>query len=254
LEPETITFAGKEKLYRKEGKERPVIFGTWMRISAAAVIMGLVAITWIFTQNNLKSAGNHSVASSPQTVKTPTEEVKQPVTKETVAALHEKPAVKVATETGANPVKKHEVKIANEGIAASTIKNTPNEVVAGINKKTELVKTVAPTPKPSVEAIASTRTTNKNNLPMVNDDRINGTVITKYVEETGTSLATQAAYREIDNQEDDEERSFYIGSAEINKNKLKGLFKKAASLIGKKTNKSDGERTLKIAGFEIKSK
>jgi hypothetical protein len=60
-------------------------------------------------------------------------------------------------------------------------------------------------------------------------------------------------YREVASQDDEEEKSFFIGSAEINKNKLKGLFKKAAGIFGKKNDKEDGERSLRIASFEIRS-
>jgi len=67
-------------------------------------------------------------------------------------------------------------------------------------------------------------------------------------------IASHAVYKELDTRETDEENTFYIGSAEINKNKLKGLFKKAASLFERKNDQHDEERTLKIAVFEIKSK
>jgi hypothetical protein len=61
-----------------------------------------------------------------------------------------------------------------------------------------------------------------------------------------------AVYREVDTNE--EENSVLIGGAQINKNKLKGLFKKAAQLLGKKSSDNEEEKTLQIAGFEFKSK
>src|SRR5205085_9635845 len=104
------------------------------------------------------------------------------------------------------------------------------------------------------DAIASAKIPDNSTSPVVNDEPINATVANKGPFEKDATIAKHAVYREIDNTEEDEEKSFYIGSAEINKNKLKGLFKKATSLFEKKNTSDDREKTIKIAGFEIKSK
>ena len=67
-----------------------------------------------------------------------------------------------------------------------------------------------------------------------------------------TSLISQAAYTEIDTHNDDD-KTLYIGSIQINKNKLKGLFKKASGIFGKKETKEPNDKSVQVAGFEIRS-
>jgi hypothetical protein len=65
------------------------------------------------------------------------------------------------------------------------------------------------------------------------------------------SYAKEALYHEIDNS--DEDKTIYIGGAEINKNKLKGLFKKAVNFLEKRAGKNTDEKTIQIAAFELRS-
>ena len=53
--------------------------------------------------------------------------------------------------------------------------------------------------------------------------------------------------------EDEDDHIILIGSAEINKNKLKSLLGKASSLFKRKGNKhDDDDKTISIANFELK--
>ncbi|MCW3106551.1 MAG: hypothetical protein JWQ09_1057 [Segetibacter sp.] len=259
LEPESILFAGKEKLYRKEEKERRVIFINWMRISAAAAIMGIATITWFFSQNNnQRSARNNPIAVTNKIVKPSPEKTGQPtkpaVKEETVAILHEKRPVKAETATKVAIAKNDGSKRGNDVFTANTIKNKPAQPIVPTEKIAVETENPVQEKKSFEDAIASARIPGNSSSAVVNSEPINATLASKHTLEQDATLAKHVVYREINNEEDDEEKSFYIGSAEINKNKLKGLFKKAASLFEKKNNNNDGERTLKIAGFEIKSK
>ena len=66
-----------------------------------------------------------------------------------------------------------------------------------------------------------------------------------------SSIVSNAVYKEMSEDEDD--HIILIGSAEINKNKLKSLLGKASSLFKRKGNKhDDDDKTISIANFELK--
>lgn len=54
-------------------------------------------------------------------------------------------------------------------------------------------------------------------------------------------LAQQVVYRELDTETDSNNKSLLIGSVEINKDKLRGFFRKAASIF--KSKKSEEAQT-----------
>jgi hypothetical protein len=56
------------------------------------------------------------------------------------------------------------------------------------------------------------------------------------------ALASHTLYREIE--ADEEDKTIYIGAAGINKNKLKGLFKKATGFLDKKIGRNINEKLL----------
>jgi hypothetical protein len=251
-------FNGRESLYKKEEKERPVIFMNWMRISIAAALIGLVAITWFFSQNNNSNQGLKLLTSTNNTLKRTPAEVQKiaPIAaNKTVLAIPEKVPVKVESVATAK-VKTKKAGTTNSGtplMAAETSKDKP----AQVKQPAEMVdenENQVPYSRSFEETIASAKITDNRNPSVKKEDadKVKFTAISSV--DQSSSLATHAVYREIDNQENDEENTLYIGSAEINKTKLKDFFKKATHLFERKNSNNDGERTLKIAGFEIKSK
>jgi hypothetical protein len=259
LQPEEIIYTEKEKLYKKEGKEKPVIFLTWTRVSVAAAIVGLIAMTWFFTQNNGHTPANSFTSVPKNSIKklpAKAETVKQDsqAIDRDVASIQPKiPAkaeaeikTKVIVRKGAEPNVKKEV------IAVNVVKNKQTESLVSKVKDDKMTEAPTQDKKAFEQTIASARIDSRNSN-VIKDDAKDVKFANKPSEQNAP-LAAQAVYREIDTQENEEENTFYIGSAEINKTKLKGLFKKATRLFERKNNNNDGERTLKIAGFEIKSK
>ncbi|MEJ7676544.1 MAG: hypothetical protein WKG06_01440 [Segetibacter sp.] len=87
-----------------------------------------------------------------------------------------------------------------------------------------LAETATQKPEP-VQAESHINNLNSNSShDVVSNDGKNDVIINKPIVKDTQPLVTHAVYLETDNIE--EEKSLYIGSAEINKNKLKGLFKK----------------------------
>jgi hypothetical protein len=63
LQPETIVFANKESLYRREEKVRRL--PVWRRVAAAAAILVAVGITAVVVSNNKPGKTDETVASNP---------------------------------------------------------------------------------------------------------------------------------------------------------------------------------------------
>jgi len=246
LQPEAIAFAGKEVLYRKERKVRRIVPLALARVGAAAAVAGIAYISFIFIYNN--SHNKNITTASEKTVpaileKINPDRVQRSVTEQPVAALHPKTANKnKATNVAANTrklrkedtrkvkktekpeeqlavdVKEHENKIKN------TEQQKANEVTA--NREQEIA-----------EVHPNRKNFNDNKKSeIINPDEKNSLMTNEPITE-GKPLVTHAVYLETDNVE--EEKSLYIGSAELNKNKLKGLLKKATVFFDKKIRRSN---------------
>jgi len=257
LTPETIKFTHKEALYRTEKKRRVIPF-TLIKMGVAAAVTGLVAALWIFTQND-NALNNNNLATKHEQAKNYSKpsnithsskaEADQPV-----ALTNEKDTKgKIAEKAKRNTSLKQALK------DSSTLASTTT-VVKQITKK-DLPKNdvaVAETPKSSGENLSVAANETKRNLSSnsssktVNENAAKTTFAVNQNADNGKSFAKEAVYNEINN--DDEDRSLYIGTTEINKNKLRGLLKRATNFLDKKGSNNDTERTVQIASFKIKSK
>lgn len=255
LQTGEIVFEGKHRLYRKE---RKAVIPPWMRVAAAAAVFGLIAITWIFSSNQTMPSTDapvvHSVKPAVVPPKKAVREATSPTpsaSKEAVTGLNEKPGVKqITVKTPPKNTSRERRKIENY-VAESTVgkNNLPVEELT-IRSKVEqagLQKVNQP------EELMVLNKNNKKLLPSATESKNEAVLVKKQRYEWDETLVRGAAYREIDNEQDDEERTFYIGSARINKSKLKGLFKKVVGLFDKKTQ-DESDKTLNIAAFQIKSK
>jgi hypothetical protein len=255
LEPEVVEFTGKEVLYKTE-KERRLIPIMWMRVSVAAAVIGLVAFTWIFSH---QSGTTYKQGTETASANQATKSTENKISGTTVTP---QPADSLEVKTG----EKEEAELAKGAVRdvqqAKTITSTKNnEVAAATVKKSGGVKEISNTantlalaagqqPKEIFEVESGTKPGATTDVRTITDNpRASFAAQKNQTEETHFA---NAVYREVDTNE--EENTVLIGGAQINKNKLKGLFKKAAQLLGKKSSDNEEEKTLQIAGFEFKSK
>lgn len=261
LVPGVIPFIGKSALYRKE-KQRRVIPVAWLRMSAAAAVAGLIALTWVTL---LPYNSGNSVASSEKTInklpgKNSPRKTQQPVTEQPVAALQTEKGKKDIDE--ASTVTKTVTGQKVESIAKNKVEKTgftvtkqqPELVKEPVVPRNALAATNKPVANPKIAntgASTGNDVNSGNSSDLAKDNSAEARPGRHNEVKEEPMLATRALYKEIDS--DDEEKVLYIGAARINKNKLKGLFKKAANFLDKKSNHDDNEKTLRIASFEIKS-
>jgi len=255
MAPEVVEFAHKEVLYKTE-KERRVIPFLWMKVSVAAAVIGLVAFTWIFNNNSNNGDHQRFVTASAKPATTPTED------KNLAATVTQQPLAPLKDNTGNNEqadVATTQPQLVQQQKTLTGTKGTKNsEDAVAIKKKRNAVKDIFNTPPALAATNEQPKETIENTVPVRNNPKVinnspaNATFATLKNIPEETNYSRNAVYREIDTNEED--NPVYVGGTEINKNKLKGLFKKAAKLIGKKSSENDDEKTVKIAGFEFKTK
>jgi hypothetical protein len=254
LEPEVIKFTAKDTLYRTEKKERRVIPIIWMRVSAAAAVVVLAVSMWLLNGNKASDAdrfASNIKTSTPKPVTAINNNVT--VTKKADALLSAKKGQADVADvqiTSRKTSRKENAKASNHSKLPATKtddvsneKYLPNEQLAQV----EIVKPLDEKFNP-VAVIAANNVNRNSNV--LNNNLIKSPE--KQNADAEKSIVHDGVYREVDT--DDDDNTISIGAAQINKNKLRALFKKATNLLDRKVGRNESEKTVQIAGFEIKSK
>lgn len=240
LSPEVIAHPNKKELYRYE-KVKQIELGGWMRISAAAALLLLAVSTWLMWPDQ-QATGVVAVINKPANM---TEEIAEKA--EAVNQTKESSIAKTAIEEPG----KHLIR---ESIAAVSANKVVKQTRTAGNKDN-----VAPTPL-SQKLLPPT----EEMLPaLIKKDIAAAHPHTMLVEENKANMMVEAGsdenitevqhavYKPIE--EEEENNIIYFGAAELNKNKLKNIFKKAAVLFERK-EKNGEEKIVRIASFNFKSK
>lgn len=219
LEPESIVFPDKNLLYRKEEKETPVIPIRWWRIAAAASVIGFGLLVWNwYPKQGLKSELVFSTKIQADTVS---------VTKNSEVATEI-----LETESSGN-TQLYKV--------VTPIRTTPQPVVQRQNFATAETAT-QPMRQPEVKG--STESTTLIAVQNMTEIQQNNTIQPTAETLANTSetavTAMPAVYRELNTEE--ENKSLFVGSIEINKDKLRGFFRKASSIFRNKAARQEEER------------
>ncbi len=248
LIPERLVFKDKKSLYRTE-KERRIIPIFWMRMSVAAAIIAAMVLSWGLFQNNTTATEPIQVAGTNK----PVEKTIDRSSTNNVANVNTQPqAIDII-----------QPKSLDEGVQKQT-SLTSNKVnnprKTNTTKENNQVKQILPSPttitqEEQQQSLVKGETQNNvnNNKEEVafqsnnekKNELSNETINQRDIISLASNqtidgqplLVSNTLYREVDT--NDEERNLYIGSATINKNKIRGLFKKAARLFGKNTNETE---------------
>lgn len=226
LPQETISFGDKSVLYQKE-ERKPVVIG-WWRMAVAAALIGLMVLVW-----NLLPSGKQvdPLVKTGKTTALPTQtnNLKMNTTEATEALATNITKNNSITTTLKNTITAPPLAATNNN--ASTI--ATNEVTAHLTTA-ELANTEQP----------STTIAANNTVPTVidNADHANqlGHAIATPDGSNDAAIVHQTVYKELDT--DDENKSLYLGNLELNRDKLRGFFRKAGNLFKSKI-KSEDDRT-----------
>jgi hypothetical protein len=269
LDPETTTFENKKVLYRRE--ERRVVPMRWMRMAAAAVVIGIAGVLYItipgkdasvINRTNVASNGSSTQPKQVEKVdKVQSPEANNKVEEQEVAQTG-KEKMSAAIKTEVSPV--IEKAIVKKQTALPTAQNSNVAAVTKPETKAEVKTNDLPVRVNSIDvAVNNDNHNNQDHGLAANIDNRNPNsntiaepthkvIAAARVKDDKEQLMKQAVYREVGSNEE-EENIVLIGSAQINKNKLRGLLKKASGLFGKKGDKNEHQKSILIAGFEVKS-
>ncbi len=242
LQPEAIVFGDKSSLYRKEEGRR--IYPLYLRFAAAAALIGIAVLGWWLypagtTHPGVHPVADHSIKTKPVTTQTlpqatdkiqPVAPVQHDIQQSTAVVNKKQPKQNKAVTP---------VPVVNEAPAQHTVNNS--DLADNDNTKGNKDEHIAPLqPLPVIKetdptlANAGNALVNEIKPPTVIDtdgDRDRDKTNTVY-----TQVAYNVPYKVLDTN-DDEDRSVYVGSLELNKDKIRGFLKRAGRLFGSKAKK-----------------
>ncbi|OIQ88957.1 hypothetical protein GALL_291360 [mine drainage metagenome] len=238
LEHETVVFPNKKSLYRKE--EKPAIYFSFSRMAVAAAFVGLLFLVWTIIPSNNKTSDQ--IVSAKNNVATVPE---KKILNDKIAAPQTNPLVAAKNKIEKKTEKKQ------VGNFKAAIIPTPDETKNLIaenkieEKKSSPIKTIRENIVEEKKSIV-TPVSNTDNQLAVNKSK--STVPVSEIKNT----IHPAVYKELNTDEDERNNNIYIGNVEINKDKLRGFFKRAKAAFSK--SKNDDNDNVAIANFSVNTK
>ena len=241
LEPESIVFADKQSLYRKE--EKRVFYIGWQRAAVAAALTGFVILLWTLLPGN-KTQQPSIAKTQPSNIPANTALVKNNTQVSPRIDDHEQ---SVTNSTA----KKNIITASNNAIApaavitntlvrenSSTVHNDMSPKPVAIQKQ-DIIASV------SHNGFETTATSTIQKVSGGNPSVNNADIFKVSVTPDQSNIAANeniqpAVYKELDTE--DEKKSLLLGSLEINKDKLRGFFRKAGSIFRSKS-KNEEDKT-----------
>lgn len=235
LVPEQILFPDKASLYRDEKKERPVIYMRWQRIAVAAVLTGVAVLLWTVVPQQ-----PHTEPVLAQQTNTPAADGNQAarITAPGTTTVTDADKVTAVTVGNTNPIntagpiqqKTVVVTPATDLLAANT---EPVKTVDLPRNDADVITTVSGN---GFETVASnTNRVSGDNAVLDNVDMVKpaNEQLNTITDNTDNNIHP-AVYRELDTESADQKKTLLLGSLEINKDKLRGFFRKAGSIFRSK--------------------
>lgn len=265
LAPEIISYGNKEDLYRTE--KRRIVYLKTLYWAAAAVFIGLCGVgIWMMQSTNSNNIRQPVAVNKPAQTKQPTQNtlIEKPVTTDSIKEeVKQEPVIaekalpeKTGKETIAKTthVKKKKADSVTHSSEDDIIQNKQDEVAyqPPVIKRSTNNNAARQLKEPPVD---------KNDVatglqPTFNHQQNDVTALQAPAEDDGKLQngykVYQVAYKEINT--NDEDRSLRIGMLDLNKDKVKGFFKKAGRLFSKSNNNETEDGKLQVANFEIDTK
>ena len=215
VEPTTIVYPNKQKLFKKEKEKAPVVLLKWWAVGAAAVFLFMMVRYGMLDQKAGSTVSKNSIS-------------KNKVSKaSTLSVIKNNPTLNNSTtnnavNTGSMAATKVETDIKN---------NTPNaiEYAAAQNIEHQSI--------PTASTVTARETA--QNMPSYNGDIVDvkPTIIAEITAPSfsGNDQATETI-ETIDTEAASSNRSVMVGAFEIDKDKFRGLFRKVNAIIKNKEN------------------
>ena len=219
LEPTTIVYPNKQKLFKKEKEKAPVILLRWWAVGAAAVFIFIVARNGMFNGEAGNGLSKNNVAKN-NSVKPVTSPVNNPINN-------------ISTPNDA---------IVNTSSLASTNVKENQQNITTIPLESGGIGDVAYHTIQNASTVTASEA--EHTIPSYNGSilDVKPTVIAEItaapiaLNEAGETQEPNETIETIDTEAASSNRSVMVGAFEIDKDKFRGLFRKANALFKNKEN------------------
>jgi hypothetical protein len=219
LEPETIAYPNKQQLFKKEKEKAPVVFLRWWAVGAAALFIFIVARYGMFNGEGVKrlSKNNASINS---------------VTKSSVA----NPDISTANNAINNHTATNNTVVSTDSLAVINILASKQNIATNTLER----GTPQDIPHSTLQtAYTVTASETAHSTASYTGDIIDvkPTIIAEIMVASMTgNNETSETIETIDTEAASSNRSIMVGALEIDKDKFRGLFRKATALFKNKEN------------------
>lgn len=240
LRIESIPFPDKKVLYRSEESEKkPVVYMRWWRIAAAAAVIGFAFMVWTLSPNNLESGSGNETLISKNSTELPATDNK--TSQNNVIADDQSLAQSATSEN------KKELATADKRSAQTLLVTNVSNVIADekINRPALIIDNAGIVESNTVAKadIVVPDLTGITASKAIRESEMIKTITAETTETKPEALMQQVVYKELDTEADSDNKSLLIGSVEINKDKLRGIFRKATSIFRSKRTEEERAET-----------
>jgi hypothetical protein len=211
VEPTTIVYPNKQKLFKKEKEKAPVILLKWWAVAAAAVFLFMMVRYGMLDQKVGSTVSKNSIS-------------KNKVSKDSPLAVVKNNAVVNTGSNAAAKVQTRQNSISKNTLEYRAVQNIESSAIptATIVTATETAR-IIPSYNGSIIDVKPTIIAEISSTPITPNEATETQEPNEFIETIDTEAASS-------------NRSVMVGAFEIDKDKFRGLFRKANALFKNKEN------------------
>lgn len=225
LPQEEWVFTQKNELYRAESTNKRVIFLWWKKLAIAAIFIGCIVMAWMLLPNRRDTINNNNVVNS--NVPNP-EKIKS---KESAALVNSTSN----STTNTNPISIHKNQIIQKQNPVQT------EIIAASNendtRKQLSLTEIITINQVQLESSASVIIEKELKTPTFIITQ--SSLMQTESDAESNNITEKEVYKELDI--DERDNNIYVGSMSINKDKFRGLIRRASSFLKVHSKQTDAE-------------
>jgi hypothetical protein len=211
VSPETIVYPNKQKLFKKEKEKAPVVLLKWWAVAAAAVFLFMMVRYGMLDQKVGSTVSKNSIS-------------KNKVSKDSPLAVVKNNAVVNTGSNAAAKVQTRQNSISKNTLEYRAVQNIESSAIptATIVTATETAR-IIPSYNGSIIDVKPTIIAEISSTPITPNEATETQEPNEFIETIDTEAASS-------------NRSVMVGAFEIDKDKFRGLFRKANALFKNKEN------------------
>lgn len=233
LQPEQISFPDKASLYREEKKERPIIFMQWRRLAVAAALIGMAVLVWTIVPQDQTTQSSFAGTTAPAPSGNNTTQGSADASSSATNQVIAEEQTFAANTTSKNTNQQQQIRFVDEVAEKNTKLPVTNDL---LNRQEDVIASVTDDSKTGTQANINNTI---NTTATITMDPVMVAAKAEDNPANKNNMMQQAVYRELDT--DDDRKTLYLGAVEINKDKLRGIFRKASSIFKSKVKQAEPE-------------